>query len=94
VSSTPGRGSGNDQQNTVFLENQKGRLSALCRTLGDSGVNMHALTITESADYGLVRIVCDDPDKAKAALDEADFRSTISRVSAIQIPTSLVAWPT
>lgn len=74
------------RQNTVFLENQKGRLLALCRTLGDSGVNMHALTITESADYGLVRIICDDPDKAKAALDEADFRSNISKVSAIQIP--------
>ena len=74
------------RQNTVFLENQRGRLSALCRTMGAAGVNMHALTITESADYGLVRIICDDPDKAKAALDAADFRSNISKVSAIQIP--------
>ena len=74
------------RQNTVFLENQRGRLSALCRTMSEAGVNMHALTITESADYGLVRIICDDPDKAKAALDAADFRSNISKVSAIQIP--------
>ena len=45
-------------QVTVFLENRAGRLAALSRTVADAGVDMYALTIADTADYGLVRIVC------------------------------------
>ena len=73
-------------QITVFLENAEGRLAALCRTLSDAGVNMSALTIADTADYGVVRIICDAPDKAIEALGAADFRAVVTKVSAIQVP--------
>ncbi len=73
-------------QITVFLENKEGRLLALCRCIGDAGVNMHAMTIAESADFGLVRIICDDPQKALEALNAADFRANKTKVVGIVVP--------
>ena len=73
-------------QITVFLENSKGRLADLCRTIGNAGVNMNALTIAETSDYGLVRIICDDAHKAEAALKAADFRATITSMVAVAVP--------
>lgn len=73
-------------QITVFLENAEGRLAALCRTLSDAGVNMSALTIADTADYGVVRIICDNPENAIKALGAADFRAVVTKVSAIQVP--------
>lgn len=73
-------------QVTVFLENDKGRLLALTQTLADAGVNMQALTIAETADYGLVRIVCDKPAAAVDALRAADFRAITAKVLAVEVP--------
>ena len=73
-------------QITVFLENAEGRLSALCRTLADAGVNMSALTIADTTDYGVVRIICDDPAKALEVLNAADYRAVATKVSAIAVP--------
>ena len=73
-------------QITVFLENTEGRLSALCRTLADASINMSALTIADTTDYGVVRIICDDPAKAIEVLDAADYRAVATKVSAIAVP--------
>ena len=73
-------------QITVFLENSEGRLAALCRTLADAQVNMSALTIADTADYGVVRIICDDPQRALQVLNEANYRALATQVSAIQVP--------
>lgn len=73
-------------QITVFLENSEGRLSALCRTLSDAGVNMSALTIADTTDYGVVRIICDDPAKALDVLNAAEYRAVATKVSAIAVP--------
>ena len=51
-------------QLTVFLENSEGRLADLCRTLADANINMSALTIAETSDYGIVRIICDNVFRA------------------------------
>lgn len=74
------------EQITVFLENSEGRLAALCKTLADAGVNMSALTIADTTDYGVVRIICDDPAKALKVLNESDFRAVSTKVSAIAVP--------
>ena len=73
-------------QLTVFLENTEGRLAALCRTLADAGINMDALTIAETSDYGLVRIICPDPEAALAALEAGNFRATKTKVVAVEVP--------
>ena len=73
-------------QITVFLENSEGRLNALCRTLSDAGVNMTALTIADTTDYGVVRIICDNPEHALEVLNAADYRAVATKVSAIRVP--------
>lgn len=73
------------QQITVFLENKEGRLAAMCRVLSDAGVDMSALTIAETAEYGLVRLIADKPQEALAALQAADYRAIATDVIAVQI---------
>ena len=73
------------KQITVFLENEKGRLSAVTRCLADAGINMQALTIAESAEYGLVRIICDKPEEALTALKVGDYRAIATDMVAIEV---------
>lgn len=73
-------------QLTVFLENTEGRLAALCRTLADANINMSALTIAETSDYGIVRIICNDVFRAVDVLEEAGFRATKTKVLAVEVP--------
>lgn len=73
-------------QLTVFLENSEGHLAELTRALADAKVNMIALTIADTADYGLVRIICDDPHAAKDALSEAGYSAIVNKVSAFEVP--------
>lgn len=73
-------------QLTVFLENSEGHLAELTRALADANVNMSALTIADTTDYGLVRIICDDPHAAKEALAKAGYSSIVTKVSAFEVP--------
>ncbi len=74
------------QQITVFLENKKGRLLALCKTLSEGDVNMSALTIADTADYGVIRIICDKPETALDLLREKGFIAVTTDVIAVSIP--------
>ncbi len=73
-------------QLTVFLQNEKGRLASACRTIADAGINMHALFLADTQDFGVARIFCDTPDKAAEALGEAGFRATVTPVIAVRVP--------
>lgn len=75
-------------QLTVFLENSPGRLAGLTRALGDEGVNMRALMVADTAEFGIVRIICDRPEAARRALEEAGFSVSIADVIAVEIPDS------
>ncbi|WP_296011171.1 amino acid-binding protein [uncultured Adlercreutzia sp.] len=72
-------------QLTVFLANEKGRLAAICRTLADADINMKALFIADTADFGIVRIFCDTPRRATEVLTEAGFRATVTPVIAVSV---------
>ena len=74
------------EQVSVFLENTKGRLAGLCRALGDAGVNMHALMVADTEQFGVVRIICDTPRRATELLDEQGFSASVTPVVAVQIP--------
>lgn len=74
------------KQITVFLENSEGRLSALCRCLGDAGVSMKALTIAETSEYGLIRIIADDPQNCVKVLTDGGFHASLTDVTAIEVP--------
>lgn len=73
-------------QLTVFLGNEKGRLTALCDTLGKAQVQMDALAVADTTDYGIVRIICDDPKKAVEACKDAGFTAALAQVTAIRVP--------
>jgi hypothetical protein len=74
------------EQLTVFIENADGRLTALCRALADAQVNMRALVVADTSEYGIVRIICDDAARGRKALSQAGFRAACAEVVAVEVP--------
>lgn len=52
------------KQLSVFLENKTGRINDVVRTLGQNGINMHAFSMAETTDFGILRLIVSDVDKA------------------------------
>lgn len=73
-------------QITVFLENTEGRLAKMVRCVADAGVNMSALTIADTSEYGVARAICDKPAEAVAALDAGGYRAIATKVLAVAVP--------
>jgi hypothetical protein len=73
-------------QLSVFLENRPGRLSALCRTLADAGVNLSTLMLSDNGEFGLLRLLTPDVDKAKATIAAAGYAVTTTDVVALRVP--------
>jgi hypothetical protein len=74
------------EQISVFLENKTGRLAECCRALGNAGINMRALMVADTEDFGVVRIICDHPERAREVLEDAGFGVSTTPVVAIEIP--------
>lgn len=74
------------QQLSVFLENKPGRLAELTRTLGDAAINMHALMVADTSEFGVVRIICDNPSRARSLLEDKGFGVSVSDVVAVEVP--------
>lgn len=73
------------KQITVFLENVPGRLATLCNTLEDHGVNLQAMTTSEASEYGVVRMIVDDVDKATEALRQVDLPFSTVDVLGVEV---------
>ncbi|MCI8468932.1 MAG: amino acid-binding protein [Eggerthellaceae bacterium] len=73
-------------QLSIFLANEKGRLAAACRTLADAGCNMHSLVLADTADFGVVRVLCDRPEEAARLLVDAGYRAAATPVIAVRVP--------
>lgn len=76
------------KQISLFLENKKGRLAHVCRVLGDAGINIRALSIADTADFGVLRLIVNDPDKASSVLKEKGFVANITDVLAVEVSDS------
>ncbi len=74
------------EQLSVFLENKPGHLAHLASTLAQAGINMRALMVADTSDFGVARIICDRPGVAKSTLENAGFGVSITRVLAVEIP--------
>ncbi len=61
------------QQISIFLENKAGRLSEVTRILAEAGVNIRALALADTSDFGVLRLIVDDNAKAEAALKTGGF---------------------
>ncbi len=72
-------------QISVFLENTKGRLNEVCELLGEHSVNIRALTIAESQDFGVVRLVVDKTAEAVKVLKGAGFVTSLTDIVAVEV---------
>ena len=73
------------KQISVFLENVSGRLAEVTKILAESGINLRAITIADTADFGILRIVSDAPDKALTVLEGAGFTARATDVLAVEV---------
>jgi hypothetical protein len=76
------------KQISIFLENKAGRLSQVTRVLGESEINIRALSIADTSDSGILRIIVNDPTRAYTILKEAGFTVSETEVVAVQVPDS------
>ncbi len=74
------------KQLTVFIENRTGRLSEVLGVLKESGVNIISMSLADTTEFGLLRLIVDDATKGKEKLTENGFSSLLSDVSIIKIP--------
>ena len=74
------------KQLTVFIENRAGRLSQVLSVLKETGVNILSLSLADTTEFGLLRLIVDDAAKGKEKLTENGFSSLLSDVSIIKIP--------
>jgi hypothetical protein len=72
-------------QLSVFLENKSGRLADVTRALASNKINIRALSIADTIDYGLLRLIVNDPVAARNALAEDGFTVTLTEVLAIEV---------
>ncbi len=72
-------------QLSIFLDNTKGRLYEVCNLLGKNKINIRALTIAESKDFGVLRMVVNDPEKALTVLKKDNFVATMTDVIAVEV---------
>ena len=73
------------KQISVFLENTTGRLSEVTKTLSAVDINLRAISIADTADFGILRLIVDKTDKAVDALNAAGFTTRQTDVVAVEI---------
>ena len=73
------------KQLSVFLENTTGRISEVTKTLANAQINLRAISIADTADFGILRLIVDKSDKAADALNAAGFTTRQTDVVAVEI---------
>lgn len=76
------------KQISIFLENSPGKLQELTNVLEKYEINMQALSLAETTDFGIVRLIVDDPYKASTVLKDEGYVCSITKVLAVEIPDS------
>lgn len=74
------------KQLSVFIENKSGRVSEVTGILGDAGVNIRGFSVSDTAEFGILRLVVDRPDEAAVALKAASFTVREDDVICIDLP--------
>lgn len=79
----------NIRQISVFVENKQGRLDAIIKILKENSINIRAISIADTKDFGILRLIVDEPDKACEKLRAEKCTVTITEVVAIEIPDEM-----
>ncbi len=73
------------EQISVFLENKAGRLAEVARILSDAGINIRALSLADTSDFGILRLIVNDNARAKEALKQQGFTVGKTDVVAVEV---------
>lgn len=75
----------NIKQISVFVENKPGRLARITRFLGDNKVDIRAMSIADTRDFGILRLIVDDPEKTVDMLKKEGYTVSITKVIAVAL---------
>ena len=73
------------QQLSVFMENREGRLDEILKILSEAGVNIVALSLADTSEYGMLRMIVSDPHKGRAALKDEGITAMLTDVVALRV---------
>ena len=74
------------RQLSVFVENKQGSLHNITDTIANAGINLRSMCVADTSNYGIVRIIADDPEGAKALLDKDGQAANVRLVNAFAVP--------
>jgi hypothetical protein len=74
------------EQISIFIENKSGRLAEVARVLGEQKVNIRALSLADTSDFGILRLLVDNTDIALKTLKEGGFTVNKTEVVAVEVP--------
>ena len=74
------------KQLSIFLENKSGRLSEVSNILGDCGINMSAFSVADTSEFGILRLIVSDPERACKVLRENQFSVNLTDVVCLNCP--------
>ena len=74
------------EQISIFLENKSGRLALVTKILSEAGVNIRALALADTSDFGVLRLIVDNNEKAREALKSNGFTVGKTNVVAVEVP--------
>ena len=73
------------QQLSIFAENKKGSMHGMTKLISDAGINIECLITNDSAEYGIVRMVVSDPEKALKVMQDAGYLARLDKIIAVHI---------
>ena len=72
-------------QISVFMENKTGRLAEVTDVLGQGGINLRAISIADTADFGICRLIVNNPEKTLELLEKNGFTAKVSTVLGVEV---------
>lgn len=76
----------NAKQISVFVDNKPNQLTGVMKLIKETGINIRALSLADTSDFGILRIIVNDTEKAIAALKSGGYAVTVTEILAISIP--------
>ena len=73
------------RQISIFLQNEPGQLSRICRDLADAGINIATLSLADTTDFGILRLIVDKPHETEKVLRDSGFTVSVTSVIAVGI---------